>query len=114
MSSKREPHTANIPPEQLQIVARRLGQAVRQARQELGLTQTQLAAGVVSKSFISQVENGAALPSLPVVLHLAEQLQLSLDQLFGLGRYSPSRPRRRRSRGLGGRGSGSRPGPQPR
>ncbi|HYM69948.1 MAG TPA: tetratricopeptide repeat protein [bacterium] len=52
-----------------------LGERIRGRRKELGLTQTQLGGGNLTKGFISLVEKGRAKPSLETLLLLAERLQ---------------------------------------
>jgi len=52
-----------------------LGERIRARRKELGLTQTQLGGGNLTKGFISLVEKGRAKPSLETLLLLAERLQ---------------------------------------
>ncbi len=51
-----------------------LGDRIRARRKELGLTQTQLGGGNLTKGFISLVEKGRAKPSLETLLLLAERL----------------------------------------
>lgn len=52
----------------------RLGARIRQRRLELRMTQTELAEGICTKSFISQIEQGLVWPSLPVMIHIAQRL----------------------------------------
>jgi len=52
-----------------------LGERIRGRRKELGLTQTELGGGNLTKGFISLVEKGRAKPSLQTLLLLAERLQ---------------------------------------
>jgi len=51
-----------------------LGQRIRMARKEQGLTQHDLAQGIVTSSMICQIENGKAFPSYHVLSSLAERL----------------------------------------
>jgi tetratricopeptide (TPR) repeat protein len=60
-----------------------VGERLRQARLARGLTQEQLARGLATKGFISQVERDHAKPSLPKLRLLAERLGLPLAQLTG-------------------------------
>lgn len=53
-----------------------IGERLRQARLAAGLTQSQLAGRELSRSFISQIESGTALPSLHSLRILAARLQL--------------------------------------
>ena len=56
-------------------IARLLGRRVRVCRQLLGLTQQQLGDAVgCSKSHISQIEQGLALPSVPLLVSLSRHL----------------------------------------
>lgn len=58
-----------------------VGERLRQARLARGLTQEQLAHGLATKGFISQVERNRATPSLAKLRLLAERLDLGLSQL---------------------------------
>src|SRR5919109_2861069 len=58
-----------------------VGERLRQARLARGLTQEQLAQGLATKGFISQVERNRATPSLAKLRLLAERLDLGLSQL---------------------------------
>ena len=51
-----------------------VGERLREARLAKGLTQEQLARGLATKGFISQVERNRATPSLPKLRVLAERL----------------------------------------
>jgi HTH-type transcriptional regulator, quorum sensing regulator NprR len=52
-----------------------LGERVRQRRKELGLTQSQLGGGDLSKGFISLIETGRTKPSVETLMLLARRLQ---------------------------------------
>ncbi|TCP52887.1 tetratricopeptide repeat protein [Tumebacillus sp. BK434] len=56
-----------------------LGQKIRQRRQEKGLTQSQLAEGLVSASAISQIEADKINPSYKLLCQIAERLEVPLD-----------------------------------
>jgi len=56
-----------------------LGERVRKARKELGLTQHDLAKGIVTSSMICQIENGKAFPSYHVLESLAERLAKPIE-----------------------------------
>jgi transcriptional regulator with XRE-family HTH domain len=56
--------------------ARALGREIRQRREALGLTQT-IAAGPLTRAFVSSVESGRLIPSLPSLLIIARQLNAS-------------------------------------
>ena len=64
-----------------------VGERLRQARLAQGLTQEQLARGVATKGFISQVECNRATPSLAKLRVIAERLGLPLGHFTG--DYSP-------------------------
>jgi tetratricopeptide (TPR) repeat protein len=60
-----------------------LGERVRAARRELGLSQAQLAGEELTKGFISQVEAGLVRPSLRSLQVIASRLGRSLDYFIG-------------------------------
>lgn len=60
-----------------------LGERVRAARRERGLSQSQLAGSELTKGFISQVESGQVRPSIRSLQVLASRLGKSLDYLLG-------------------------------
>lgn len=51
-----------------------LGQRLKQARLEAGMSQRQLCADVITRNMLSQIENGAARPSMDTLRYLAAQL----------------------------------------
>lgn len=51
-----------------------LGQLLKQARLEAGLTQRQLCGDQITRNMLSQIENGSARPSMDTLLYLAGQL----------------------------------------
>lgn len=51
-----------------------LGQRLRQARLEAGLSQRQLCGDTITRNMLSQIENGSARPSMDTLRYLAEQL----------------------------------------
>lgn len=51
-----------------------LGKKIRQARQELGLSQRQLCGDVITRNMLSQIENGSANPSMATLQYLASRL----------------------------------------
>ena len=51
-----------------------LGEKLRQARLDAGLSQRQLCGGVITRNMLSQIEHGTARPSMDTLRHLAGQL----------------------------------------
>lgn len=51
-----------------------LGQKLKQARLELGMSQRQLCGDVITRNMLSLIENGAASPSMDTLRYLATQL----------------------------------------
>lgn len=51
-----------------------LGEKLRQARQEAGLSQRQLCGDVITRNMLSQIEHGTARPSMDTLRYLAERL----------------------------------------
>lgn len=51
-----------------------LGQRIKAARLEAGLSQRQLCADVITRNMLSQIENGSARPSMDTLSHIARQL----------------------------------------
>ena len=51
-----------------------LGEKIRQARLEAGLSQRALCGDVITRNMLSQIENGSAKPSMATLRHLAGQL----------------------------------------
>jgi transcriptional regulator with XRE-family HTH domain len=66
-----------------------LGDRIRQLRDELGLTQGQLASGSsVSQGYLSQLENGEVKnPSAAVLLRVAQAMRIDPDELFEAAGY---------------------------
>ncbi len=54
-----------------------LGEKIRSLRQAQGITQSALCGDVVTRNMLSRIENGAALPSLFTLSHLAKALGVS-------------------------------------
>ena len=52
-----------------------LGQRLKQARLECGMSQRQLCGDVITRNMLSQIENGAANPSMETLRYLASQLK---------------------------------------
>ena len=72
-------------------VRERFGFAVKARREELGLTQEELAhrAGI-HRTYLSDVERGARNLSLVNIERLAAALSLSMSELFGLVEKAPT------------------------
>ena len=51
-----------------------LGQRLRQARLDAGLTQRQVCGDLITRNMLSQIENGTAQPSMDTLCYLAEKL----------------------------------------
>src|SRR5256712_12921969 len=62
-----------------------VGDRLREARLARGLTQEQLARGLATKGFISQIERNRTTPSLPKLRVMAERLGLPLGHFTGDG-----------------------------
>ena len=56
-----------------------LGQRIRHARLEAGLSQRQLCGGEITRNMLSLIENGAAKPSMQTLRYLARQLNKPLS-----------------------------------
>ena len=67
----------------------KLGDRIRELRDELGLTQGQLASGSsVSQGYLSQLENGEVKnPSAAVLLRVAQAMRIDPDELFEAAGY---------------------------
>lgn len=58
----------------LSLWARSIGESIRRLRRAQGMTQSDLAGDLFSKSYISQLERGSVIPSLKAIYHLAKRL----------------------------------------
>ncbi len=67
----------------------KLGDRIKQLREEIGLTQGQLAGGSsVSQGYLSQLENGEVKnPSAAVLLRVAQAMHIDPDDLFEAAGY---------------------------
>jgi len=62
---------------------RRLGMRIKQVREERGLTQADLAAKVgVHPMYVSRIERGVQVPSLPLLEKLAKALKVEMKHLL--------------------------------
>jgi len=68
-----------------------LGQAIRTIRQEVGLTQKDLAiAAGIDQSYLSMIESGQrGNPGTRIIARLAQALQVSIDDLAARAGYMP-------------------------
>jgi transcriptional regulator with XRE-family HTH domain len=75
----------------------KLGDRIRQLREEASLTQGQLAhSSAVSQGYLSQLENGEVKnPSAAVLLRVAEAMHVDPDELFEAAGYPTVRTLRR-------------------
>ena len=74
-------------------LARRLGARIRELREAAGITQERLAWDCeLDKGYLSQVEAGKRMPSVPVLSDLAQYLRLEMADLVG---FDLERPRLR-------------------
>lgn len=60
----------------------KLGEKIRLARQNIGMTQAQLAGDFITRNMLSQIENGLAMPSLQTALYIADRLGVDAGILF--------------------------------
>ena len=64
-------------------MADRLANGLKERRNELGLTQAELAERVaVTRKTVNTIENGVFTPSATLAIKLAQALGLSVEQLF--------------------------------
>lgn len=80
----------------------KLGDRIRQLREESSLTQGQLAhSSAVSQGYLSQLENGEVKnPSAAVLLRIAEAMHIDPDELFEAAGYPTVRTLRRMYQGF--------------
>lgn len=69
-----------------------LGERIKQARLEKGLSQRQLCGDTITRNMLSQIENGAARPSMDTLAYLARQLDRPVS--FFLGEQTVCLPNR--------------------
>lgn len=63
-----------------------LGHRIRRLRKGKGLTQEELASGICSKAFVSQVERDLCQPSLKTLTRIAHRLGVDVTELIGIAR----------------------------
>ncbi len=65
------------------INKKQFGKKIKEARENLNLTQFELAEKIgVSQNFLGDIERGIKLPSLSKLIQLSNVLKLSLDSMF--------------------------------
>jgi transcriptional regulator with XRE-family HTH domain len=63
-----------------------IGEAARSARAALDLTQADAAERIgISTEFYARIERGGAMPSVPTLAKMAEELEIAVDTLLGRG-----------------------------
>ena len=60
-----------------------IGKKLKGLRKSLGLTQEEMAAGIMSKSFYSKIENGKSEIKIVDLLSILEKQKISLNDFFG-------------------------------
>ncbi len=60
-----------------------IGKRIRDIRRKKGMTQAKLAGYDITRNMLSRIENGAALPSLPTLLAIADRLGVPAGALIG-------------------------------
>lgn len=70
-----------MPPGELAKFRTELGRELRDRRRSNGLTQAQLGAPL-TRAFVSLLEAGRTMPSLPVLLAFSERLGTSADEIL--------------------------------
>lgn len=73
--------TAHIPPENSEPEVTPVGHRIRARRQELGLSQADIAEGMLSPSYVSLVESGRRQPATGALAHIAERLGVDVEFL---------------------------------
>jgi transcriptional regulator with XRE-family HTH domain len=77
-----------------------IGRELRRRREARGLTQASLGSPL-TRGFVSAVERGRTMPSIPALALLADHLEMALDDFFSGVKiemtvlYNPDRERRR-------------------
>ena len=60
-----------------------VGERIRTIRKRLGMTQSELVGGEITRNMLSRIENGIALPSLPTLCAICNRLDIPVGALFG-------------------------------
>ena len=56
-----------------------VGEKLKKARKEQGLTQAELAGEIITRNMLSEIENGVASPSLATITALAKRLEIPME-----------------------------------
>ena len=75
-----------------------LGEKIRQARLDAGLSQRQLCGEVITRNMLSLIESGRARPSMDTLLHLAQQLGKPVGYFLEEQADPPESPERKQTR----------------
>ena len=67
----------------------KIGEKLRRRRNELGLTQTEVAGDIITRNMLSLIEAGKATPSLEVLDKIAAALDMPLSYLFSHSEDAP-------------------------
>lgn len=70
-----------------------LGQRIRQARLEKGLSQRQLCGDMITRNMLSLIENGSARPSMDTLLYLCTKLEKPVGYFLEDAAVSPNQSR---------------------
>ncbi len=62
--------------------AKELGRRLKEARLQKKLTQNEVVGDFITRNMLSQIESGAAMPSMKTLAFLSEQLSIPLSQLL--------------------------------
>ena len=76
-----------------------LGEKIRQARLEMGLSQRQLCGEEITRNMLSQIEHGTAKPSMKTLAFLASRLEKPVS--YFLDEEAPVLPRRQVPEAIG-------------
>lgn len=69
--------------EMVELVYRKMGAKIRYYRQLKGINQTDFAVQLsISSQYLSKIENGKRIPSLPVLLSIADELGVAVAELL--------------------------------
>lgn len=63
-------------------LSEKIGKKVKKLRVARGMTQAEICGDYITRNMLSRIENGAALPSLPTLLYLADKLSIDVGFLL--------------------------------